>query len=29
MTTKIYLPESERPTHWYNVAADMPNPPAP
>ncbi|MCB1620828.1 MAG: TrpB-like pyridoxal phosphate-dependent enzyme [Thiothrix sp.] len=29
MTTKIYLPESELPTHWYNVAADMPNPPAP
>ena len=29
MTTKIYLPESEMPTHWYNVVADMPNPPAP
>jgi tryptophan synthase beta chain len=29
MTTKILLPESEMPTHWYNVMADMPNPPAP
>ena len=29
MTTKIYLPESEMPTHWYNVIADMPNPPLP
>jgi tryptophan synthase beta chain len=29
MTTKILLPESELPTHWYNVMADMPNPPAP
>lgn len=29
MTTKIYLPEAEMPTHWYNVMADMPNPPAP
>ncbi|SEA07767.1 tryptophan synthase beta chain [Thiothrix caldifontis] len=29
MTTKIYLPESEMPTHWYNVVADMPNPPSP
>lgn len=28
-TTKIYLPESEMPTHWYNVAADLPHPPAP
>ncbi len=28
-TTKIILPESEIPTHWYNVVADMPNPPAP
>ncbi|OSM02352.1 TrpB-like pyridoxal phosphate-dependent enzyme [Magnetofaba australis] len=27
--TKILLEESEMPTHWYNVAADMPNPPAP
>ncbi len=29
MTTKILLPEDELPTHWYNVMADMPNPPAP
>lgn len=29
MHTKILLPESEIPTHWYNVVADMPNPPAP
>lgn len=30
MTTKITLPESELPTHWYNVAADLPAPlPAP
>jgi tryptophan synthase beta chain len=28
-TTKILLDESEIPTHWYNVIADMPNPPAP
>jgi len=27
--TKILLDESEIPTHWYNIAADMPNPPAP
>ncbi len=27
--TKILLEESEIPTHWYNVIADMPNPPAP
>ena len=26
---KYILPESEIPTHWYNVVADMPNPPAP
>jgi tryptophan synthase beta chain len=26
---KILLSESEIPTHWYNVIADMPNPPAP
>jgi len=25
--TKIMLEESEIPTHWYNVVADMPNPP--
>lgn len=29
MKTKILLPESEMPTHWYNVVADMPNKPAP
>ena len=29
MQTKILLEESEIPTHWYNVVADMPNPPAP
>lgn len=23
---KIWLPESEIPTHWYNMLADMPNP---
>lgn len=27
--TKILLDESAIPTHWYNVVADMPNPPAP
>ena len=27
--TKFLLPESEIPTHWYNVVADMPNKPAP
>ena len=27
--TRIVLTESEIPTHWYNVIADMPNPPAP
>ena len=29
MTTKILLQEADIPTHWYNVMADMPNPPAP
>lgn len=29
MKTKILLKESEMPTHWYNVVADMPNPPTP
>jgi tryptophan synthase beta chain len=29
MHTKIFLPENELPTHWYNVLADMPNKPAP
>lgn len=28
-TTRILLDESEIPTHWYNVIADMPNPPPP
>ncbi|MFP4149071.1 MAG: TrpB-like pyridoxal phosphate-dependent enzyme [Nitriliruptoraceae bacterium] len=27
--TKITLDESELPTHWYNVAADLPEPPPP
>jgi tryptophan synthase beta chain len=27
--TKILLDESEIPTHWYNIVADMPNKPAP
>jgi pyridoxal-phosphate dependent TrpB-like enzyme len=27
--TKILLEEKDIPTHWYNVVADMPNPPAP
>jgi tryptophan synthase beta chain len=27
--TKILLDESEIPNHWYNVVADMPNPPEP
>ncbi len=26
---KILLDESEIPKHWYNIVADMPNPPAP
>ncbi|MBP9800764.1 MAG: TrpB-like pyridoxal phosphate-dependent enzyme [Sterolibacterium sp.] len=26
---RISLDEAEIPTHWYNVVADMPNPPAP
>lgn len=29
MTTKILLDESELPSHWYNIAADLANPPAP
>jgi tryptophan synthase beta chain len=29
MKTKILLTEAEMPTHWYNIVADMPNPPAP
>jgi tryptophan synthase beta chain len=27
--TRIILDEAEIPAHWYNVVADMPNPPAP
>lgn len=27
--TKILLDESHIPTHWYNIVADMPNPPSP
>ena len=27
--TRILLEEHEMPTHWYNVAADLPSPPAP
>jgi tryptophan synthase beta chain len=27
--TRILLEENEIPTHWYNVVADMPNPPTP
>jgi tryptophan synthase beta chain len=27
--TKFLLDESEIPTHWYNIVADLPNPPAP
>jgi len=27
--TKIILEESDIPTHWYNIVADMPNPPVP
>lgn len=26
---RIYLAEKDLPTHWYNIVADMPNPPAP
>jgi tryptophan synthase beta chain len=29
MRTKILLKESDLPTHWYNVIADLPAPPAP
>jgi tryptophan synthase beta chain len=28
-TTKYLLPESQIPTHWYNIAADLPAPPSP
>ena len=27
--TKYFLPETEMPTHWYNIIADMENPPPP
>jgi tryptophan synthase beta chain len=29
MVTKIVLPESELPTHWYNIIPDLPVPPPP
>lgn len=29
MSTKIILPESDLPTHWYNIVADLPSPPPP
>jgi tryptophan synthase beta chain len=29
MTTKFLLAESDLPSHWYNVVADLPNPPPP
>ncbi|SHG31081.1 tryptophan synthase beta chain [Fodinibius roseus] len=29
MTKKIFLDESDIPTHWYNIVADMPNKPQP
>jgi tryptophan synthase beta chain len=29
MKTKILLDEADMPTHWYNIVADMPNPPSP
>jgi tryptophan synthase beta chain len=29
LTTHFVLPQSEIPTHWYNLAADFPEPPAP
>ena len=27
--TKIFLPEGEMPTHWYNILPDLPSPPPP
>ncbi|MEN0070960.1 MAG: TrpB-like pyridoxal-phosphate dependent enzyme, partial [Propionicimonas sp.] len=27
--TKVVLDESEMPTHWYNIVADLPTPPPP
>jgi pyridoxal-phosphate dependent TrpB-like enzyme len=29
MKTKVFLDESDIPTHWYNIVADLPTPPAP
>ncbi len=29
MATKITLPESDLPTHWYNIVPDLPAPPPP
>lgn len=29
MKTKILLPESDMPTRWYNIVADLPSPPPP
>lgn len=29
MATKINLPETELPTHWYNIVPDLPTPPPP
>lgn len=29
MQKKIFLNESDMPTHWYNIMADMPNKPLP
>ena len=29
MPTKIMLPESDLPSHWYNIVPDLPNPPPP
>lgn len=29
MPTKITLPESDLPTHWYNIVPDLPEPPPP
>lgn len=28
-TVKYFLPEQDMPTHWYNIAADLPEPPTP
>ncbi len=29
MDKKIFLSETQMPTHWYNLAADLPQPMAP